>query len=149
MPVYIYVVVLLSAFVIAFFSTPFIIKLAYKIGAIDEPDSRKVHAKVMPRIGGLGIFLAFIVCMVFIVKVSGPFWGLIYGASIVFLVGLLDDIFQLSPWAKLAGQIIASAVAVYFGVVVEFVTNPFDGLLNLGTADNVVDNRGEQCSKPH
>ncbi len=80
----------------------------------------------------MAIYLAFVFCMVFIVKVSGPFLGLIYGASIVFLVGILDDIYQLSPWVKLTGQIIASAVAVYFGVVVQFVTNPFDGLLNLG-----------------
>jgi len=127
-----YIGALLSAFVVTFISMPFVIKLAYKIGAVDQPDIRKVHSRAMPRLGGLAIFSSFLICMVFIIKVSGPFLGLIYGACIIFLVGFLDDIFQLSPWAKLFGQVVAAAVAIYFGIVVQFVTNPFDGLLNLG-----------------
>jgi len=132
MPLHLCIGALVSAFVITFFFTPWAIKLAYKLGAIDQPDTRKVHSKAMPRMGGLAFFAAFLICMVFIIKVSGPFLGLIYGACIVFLAGMIDDIFQISPWLKLCGQVIAAAVAVYFGVVVQFVTNPFDGLLNLG-----------------
>lgn len=122
----------MAAFVIAYLLVPAAIKIAYRVGAIDQPDKRKVHVKVMPRLGGLAIFLAFLICMVFIVKVSGPFRGIIYGSIIIFVVGLLDDIYQLSPWVKLAGQIVAAAVAIHFGVVVHFVTNPFDGMLSLG-----------------
>lgn len=132
MPVYMIIISLLSAFVAAFLLVPVSIKTANLVGAIDQPDQRKVHAQAMPRLGGLAIFISFILCMVFLVKVSGPFLGIIYGASIVFLVGILDDVFQLSPWIKLMGQIIAAGVAIYFGVVVNFVTNPLDGILNLG-----------------
>lgn len=127
-----YIPVLLSAFVIAFFSMPLVIKFAHKIGAIDHPDQRKVHTHNMPRLGGMAIFLAFTVCMVLIARVSGPFLGLIYGAVIIFLVGMLDDIYQLSPRVKLVGQTVAAGVAIYFGVQVHFVTNPFDGLFELG-----------------
>lgn len=132
MPFFMLAFILVSAFVIAFISVPLVIRLAYRLGAIDQPDKRKVHQTAMPRMGGLAIFLAFIIVMLGLVKVSGPFTGIVIGASIVFIVGLLDDIYQLSAWVKLLGQIIAASVAIYFGVVIHFVNNPFDGLLALG-----------------
>ncbi len=132
MPTYILIIMLLVAYSVAFFSVPAAIKLAHKIGAIDKPDQRKVHARSMPRLGGLSIFLAFIVTMALFLDVSGPYAGIIYGAVIIFAAGLLDDIYSLSPWFKLGSQILAATVAIYFGVLVNFVTNPFDGQLNLG-----------------
>lgn len=133
MPIYIFVVALLSAFVIAYLTTPLVIKLAFKIGATDKPDARKVHYDIMPRLGGLSIFLAFTIPMIFIIdKGPSPFLGVLIGAVIILLTGLLDDVYQLSARVKLVGQVIAAGVAIYFGVMVHFVTNPFDGLLNLG-----------------
>jgi len=126
------ILVILSAFVIVFISMPLVIKIAYKIGAIDKPDNRKVHHHTMPRLGGLAIFISFLICIILFIGVKGPLLGVVCGASIIFIVGMLDDIYQLSPWLKLLGQCAAAAVAIYFGVVVEFLTNPFDGLLNLG-----------------
>lgn len=132
MPFYTSAFTLVSAFVIAYFSMPLVIRLAYRLGAIDQPDKRKVHQTAMPRMGGLAIFSAFIIVMLLLVKVSGPFTGIVIGASLVFIVGLLDDIYQLSPWVKLLGQIIAASVAIYCGVIIHFVNNPFDGMLALG-----------------
>lgn len=133
MPAYIYIITLLSAFVIAYFMVPVAIKLAHRIGAIDEPNARKVHELDMPRLGGLAIFIAFILPFIFIVdKKPGPFLGVILGAIIIFLMGILDDIYQLSAKTKFVGQIIAAGIAIYFGVVVQFLTNPFDGLVSLG-----------------
>ncbi len=132
MPFYTSAFTLLSAFVIAYFSMPIVIRLAHRLGAIDQPDIRKVHQTAMPRMGGMAIFFAFMLVMLVLVKVSGPYTGIIIGAAIVFLVGLLDDIYQLSPWVKLIGQIIAASVAIYFGVIIGFVNNPFDGMLLLG-----------------
>ncbi len=124
--------ILVSAFVIAYFSTPLVIRLAHRLGAIDQPDKRKVHQTAMPRMGGLAIFFAFMICVLLGVKVSGPYVGIVIGAVIIFIIGILDDVYQLSAWIKLAGQVIATAVAVYFGVVIHFVSNPFDGMLALG-----------------
>lgn len=135
MPWYIYFLGLLSAFVIAIAAMPMVIKLSYIIGAVDRPDARKVHSKSMPRMGGMAIFLGFMLVMLVLTvkgQTGGPFQGVIYGAVVIFLVGLLDDIYQLSPKIKLLGQIAAAAIAVYFGVIVHFVANPFDGWMNLG-----------------
>lgn len=132
MSTFMYIIIVLSAFVVAYFSTPLAIKVAYKLGAIDKPDQRKVHHQTMPRLGGLAIFLAFMIVTLISSWGNAAFYGILAGGLIVFLVGMLDDMYQLSPWVKLLGQCLAAAVAMYFGVIVHFVTNPFDGLLALG-----------------
>jgi UDP-GlcNAc:undecaprenyl-phosphate GlcNAc-1-phosphate transferase len=132
MPVLKLVFIFMVTCAIAYFSMPGVIRLAHRLGAVDQPDHRKVHKNVMPRLGGLGIFSAFIVTILFAVQVSDPVKGIIVGGLVIFLVGMLDDIFQLSPYVKLAGQCVAAAIAIYFGVVVSFVTNPFDGIVDLG-----------------
>lgn len=129
---YSYVIAAALALVIAYLSVPLAERLAFKLGAIDEPDARKVHNGPMPRLGGIAIFAGFLVAVLAVVKVQGPYWGIIIGGVIVFLVGVLDDIYSLSPWAKLLGQVVAAGVAVYAGVTVHFMTNPFDGLIYLG-----------------
>lgn len=132
MSVYKLTAICLSAFVIACLSMPLVILLARKIGAVDKPDARKVHNSTMPRLGGLAIFMAFMLPALFLLQVSTAHIGIIVGGIIVFLVGVLDDIYQLSPRVKLAGQCIAAAAAMHFGVMVHFVTNPFDGMMGLG-----------------
>lgn len=127
-----YLVAFIIALVVARITVPLARKLAFKLGAVDEPDARKVHDKIMPRLGGLAIFAGFMAAACWGVQAQGPYLGIIIGGIIVFAVGALDDVFSLSPWAKLAGQILAAAVAVYCGVTVHFMTNPFDGLIYLG-----------------
>ncbi|SHG44787.1 UDP-GlcNAc:undecaprenyl-phosphate GlcNAc-1-phosphate transferase [Thermosyntropha lipolytica DSM 11003] len=128
----IYILVIILAFIISFVAVPLSIKLAFALGAIDNPNPRKVHERTMPRLGGLGIFVAFMLGMLFMPDLAFPFRGIIYGGIIIFIVGLLDDLFKLKAWIKLIGQMAAAAVAVYCGITVNFVTNPFDGMLNLG-----------------
>jgi UDP-GlcNAc:undecaprenyl-phosphate GlcNAc-1-phosphate transferase len=123
---------LVAACAIAYLSMPYVIRIAHRLGAVDQPDPRKVHNRIMPRLGGLGIFSAFFIVMALGVPISTPILGIMIGGTIIFLVGMLDDIYQLSPGVKLLGQCIAAAIAIYCGVVVSFVTNPFDGQLNLG-----------------
>ncbi|MDI9481026.1 MAG: glycosyltransferase family 4 protein [Syntrophomonadaceae bacterium] len=127
-----YILLILLAFAVAYFSTPVAIKIAFKLGAIDKPDQRKVHQQTMPRLGGLAFFVAFIIATLVLSWDSSVFNGILLGGIIIFLVGMLDDIYQLSPWVKLIGQCLAAVTAMYFGVIVHFVTNPFDGLLSLG-----------------
>jgi UDP-GlcNAc:undecaprenyl-phosphate GlcNAc-1-phosphate transferase len=126
---------LVSAFMIAYFSMPMVMVLAHKIGAIDQPDARKVHRAPMPRLGGMAIFMAFLIpslFLIFSVQASTTYLGIIIGSVIVFAVGMLDDVYQLSPGIKLIGQSIAALTAMYFGVMVQFVTHPFDGMVGLG-----------------
>jgi len=108
--------------------------MAFCLGAVDKPDERKVHKVTMPRLGGTSIVLGFTACGAFLAytDILGPLAGILVGGGIIYIVGALDDIYQLSPKVKLLGQIAAALVAVWFGVRVDFITNPFDGLLYLG-----------------
>ena len=126
---------LLIGFIMAFFVslaiTPLIRKLAFRIGAIDKPDARKVHSRIMPRLGGVAIYLAFTVVVVLMEPLSQKLVGLLIGGTIITIVGLVDDIRNVSPRVKLLGQIVAAGVLVAFGAKVNFITNPFGPLIYL------------------
>ena len=119
--------------------TPAVIFLANKTGAVDKPDARKVHTKPIPRIGGIGIYLAFMFSIFTITAISNfegetlhEIIGLVISGSLMFLVGIIDDYNNLPAKVKLLGQIGAAAVlAYYFDVRVDFVTSPMGGYFYL------------------
>ena len=116
---------ILMGFFVAFLATPFVRKLAFKCGAIDSPDERKVHKRAMPRMGGLAIYISFI-AVVLLTQETTPFIkGLLLSGSLIVLLGIADDIRGISPRLKLAGQILAALVVVSFGLEVRSLTNPF------------------------
>lgn len=118
---------------VAFLITPGVILLAAKTGAMDAPDARKVHKKPIPRIGGIGIYAAFMVAMLSVLsfvdvtaEVKTEIIGLMVGGSLIVLVGVIDDYKNLPAKVKLVGQIIAAAVLVIaFDVRIDFITDPF------------------------
>lgn len=112
-------------FVLSLIITPFIKKFAIYIGAVDHPNDRKVHKKVMPRLGGLGIFLSFFIGFMIFLPETMAAWPILVGAIIITATGVLDDLFELSPKMKLAGQLLAAGVTVLGGVQLEFITLPF------------------------
>lgn len=112
-------------FVLSLIITPFIKKFAIYIGAVDHPNDRKVHKKVMPRLGGLGIFLSFFIGFMIFLPETMTAWPILVGAIIITATGVLDDLFELSPKMKLAGQLLAAGVTVLGGVQLEFITLPF------------------------
>ncbi|MGI6549690.1 MAG: glycosyltransferase family 4 protein [Syntrophomonadales bacterium] len=128
----VYALSVIIAFIVAYLLMPLVAKLAFRIGAIDQPSARKVHSKPMPRLGGTGIFVAFVVVVLATQDLDRSLMGILLGAAVIFLVGVLDDIYRLSPWTKLAAQISAALIVVYFGVRVHVMTNPFDGVFQLG-----------------
>ena len=118
---------------VALLITPGVILLAAKTGAMDAPDARKVHKKPIPRIGGIGIYAAFMVAMLSVLsfvdvtaEVKTEIIGLMVGGSLIVLVGVIDDYKNLPAKVKLVGQIIAAAVLVIaFDVRIDFITDPF------------------------
>lgn len=132
MPHYIYG--FLMSMVLAYLTTPFVMKLAWKIGAIDVPkDARRVHKKPMPRLGGLAIYISFMVTGLLILPLELPYVrGIFLGGSIIVILGILDDIYNLPAKVKLLGQLAAAGVLVLFGVKVEILTNPLGGMIILG-----------------
>ncbi|MBR1760026.1 MAG: undecaprenyl/decaprenyl-phosphate alpha-N-acetylglucosaminyl 1-phosphate transferase [Schwartzia sp.] len=120
----------LIAAVAAVVLTPFVIRLAFRTGALDAPDARKVHKKPIPRIGGLAIYGAFMISMLLLLETSEipeemaqGVIGLFVGGSLIVALGLWDDYVSLPPKVKLFGQIVCAWAAVAFGVRIDFITS--------------------------
>lgn len=105
--------------------TPVVKKFAFKIGAVAVPNHRSVHTGIMPRLGGLAIFLSFSAAFFIAVPVMGKEWrlfvGLFLGGIIMEVIGVLDDKYELSAKIKLAGQIVAATVVALFGLQIDWV----------------------------
>jgi UDP-GlcNAc:undecaprenyl-phosphate GlcNAc-1-phosphate transferase len=108
-------------------------KLAFKLGATDSPNKRKVHVKIMPRLGGLAIYISFLLGL-FILQPDSPYHAaIIAGGVIILATGILDDLYQLSAKIKFVLQIISALIVVMWGgVEVEFINLPFNGYLEFG-----------------
>ena len=116
---------------ISFISTPLVRKLAYKVGAIDVPeDERRVHKTPIPRLGGLAIFIGFmlsfiIYCRINYITIDKGIIGVLLGGTIIIAVGVIDDTKSLSAKYKLLGQIVAACILIAAGIRVEYMTNFF------------------------
>ncbi|QSQ08338.1 putative undecaprenyl-phosphate N-acetylglucosaminyl 1-phosphate transferase [Koleobacter methoxysyntrophicus] len=128
-----YIYAFIVALVISYILTPFVERLAWKTGAVDIPkDERRVHTKPIPRIGGLAIYIAFIVTVLITMPVTDNIKGVIIGGTLITILGVLDDIYNLPAKIKLLGQVAAAGILVYFGIKVEWVTNPLGDMVYLG-----------------
>jgi UDP-GlcNAc:undecaprenyl-phosphate GlcNAc-1-phosphate transferase len=113
-----YVFILLSALILATGVTPLVRSAARRLGVMDQPNERKPHIKATPLLGGVAIYLAFIVALIlfgdkfYVNQVAGIF----IGATLVSFMGLWDDRRGLSPWVKLVGQFLAASVLLLTGV---------------------------------
>ncbi|GEN35136.1 MraY family glycosyltransferase [Aneurinibacillus danicus] len=136
MEIYVYGFIL--SLVVTLIATPPVKRFAIYVGAVDKPNHRKVHQRLMPRLGGLAIYAGFTVAYWLLFPsfleqqgiTSQQAFGIFLGGTIIVLVGALDDRFELSPKVKLLGQIIAAAVVVYYGLRIEFINLPFEGILS-------------------
>lgn len=126
-----YILAFVIALLASFLLTPYVKKLAFKIGALDKPDQRKVHKKLMPRLGGLAIYLGFMIAVISSVHVSKDILGLLVGGTVILVVGIIDDVYQLPAKVKLLGQIVAAAVLVLFDIKIEWLNNPWGGYFYL------------------
>ena len=112
-------------FAISFAATPIVKSFAQKVGAIDVPrDARRVHDHPIPRMGGMAIFLGFLISVLLFVDISRPVRGILLGAVLIVACGAIDDVVSLNAWIKLAVQVAAAIVAVAHGVVIEVFRNP-------------------------
>ncbi len=100
----------------AILTPPFVRKLAFRVGAVDTPNNRRVNKVPMPTIGGLAIFIAFTFSTMVLLRNQMPtktLWGIFGGEVIIILTGIVDDIFELKPRQKVLGISLA-ALWVYF-----------------------------------
>ena len=129
------------AFIVSFMATPYTIKIANKIGAVDIPkDKRRMHTKKMPKFGGPAVILGFIVSMIYLIIIMSiegsldlfteieygkKLLGVLLGIVVIAITGIADDIKTLKPWQQLIGQIIAATIVVMFGIKIEHLDIPF------------------------
>ena len=109
----IYMVVVPFLFVLAII--PFIKKLAHHVSALDIPDARKVHSQPMPRLGGLGIYLGFLLGYILFGTMSIKMNSILIGSFIIILTGVVDDIKPIPAKVKFLFQIIAASIVAIYG----------------------------------
>lgn len=126
-----YILAFIIALLASWVLTPYVKKLAFRIGALDKPDGRKVHHGIMPRLGGLAIYLAFVIAVLATMHITRDIAALLLGGTVIVIVGVLDDKYQLPAKVKLLGQIIAAFVLVLFDIKIEWLNNPFGGYFYL------------------
>jgi UDP-GlcNAc:undecaprenyl-phosphate GlcNAc-1-phosphate transferase len=104
--------------------TPLIRWVIIKLGFFDRPDYRKVHSKLIPSMGGIAIYLAFMISG-FLFLPSNKFLSVFFLCSFLLIIlGLIDDIFVLSAWTKFSGQLIVALLTVIWGIKVDFMSVP-------------------------
>lgn len=131
-----------SAILIAFAATPAAGVLGARWGAVDHPDSRKVHGFPVPRLGGAAIFAAFFLSCAVYLWLFQPFSRegvlgrpvplLVGAALLVFALGVFDDIKGANAPVKLTVQVVAALLVVWNGDVIRTVTSPAGGSIELG-----------------
>lgn len=123
---------LLVAGVLSFLATPLVKHLAQRVGAIDVPkDSRRMHDHPIPRMGGLAIFLGFLLStLVFSREIDRGLQSILLGAIVIVILGVFDDRNALGAKLKLAVQLVAAAIVVFYGDLrIDRLTNPFGASL--------------------
>ena len=123
------------ALAVAFAATPAVKMLAIRIKAVDVPrDSRRMHKTPIPRLGGLAIFLGFLVSILIFGRTGPQMAAILVGAILLVALGMVDDVVALKPGIKFLGQIVAALIPTLAGVVITRFTNPFSagGYFNLG-----------------
>jgi len=108
-------------------------RLAVRCGWVDEPDERRVHNVTTPDVGGIAMFGGFLVAMLVarqlgsfdtLFSSSSELPGVVLAACVIFVVGLLDDIRDISAPAKVAGTVVAALVLVWQGVTMSYFRLP-------------------------
>lgn len=141
----------LLALIATFMVTPYSIKIAKKIGAVDIPkDDRRMRRKAMPKLGGIAVIAGFAISFLYLISVMHiegsidlfdqnmylkKIIGIGIGVLIILITGILDDTTTLKPLQKLLGQFLAAVVVVAFGVTIDNINIPY--FTNLGLSYEV------------
>ncbi len=145
-----YMLIFASALALAIGGTPIARKLAPRLGVMDQPSARKIHTRPMPRLGGVAIYLAFILALLIFEDrhYISQLVGILTGATLISFCGIWDDRWGLRPLLKLGvGQPLAALILIASGVRVSFLHQPLLNILvtvfwvvGITSALNLLDN---------
>ncbi|MFH1683778.1 MAG: MraY family glycosyltransferase [Candidatus Margulisiibacteriota bacterium] len=120
-------IIVLFSFLAAYFSTFLFRAIAVKFNILDIPNQRKIHKESTPLLGGLAVFLGVLFVLFFRIIDDRSFFVVFGAAAIILIVGLIDDMKNLSVRFRLITQIIAVSILIYFGIKVTFLPNNIFG----------------------
>lgn len=120
------------ALIISLLATPLIKRLAFKIGAVDEPgEARRIHSRPTARLGGLAVYVSIMLGALLYLNLDWRLIALLLAVTVLVVVGIVDDIKGLSPGVKLVWQIVAAGLALSGGIGIVSLTNPLGGAIDL------------------
>ena len=145
MAIWQYILLFVIAASVTLVTTPLIRSFSLKRGFVAKPDPRMIHTTPVPDMGGSAMLLGILVAVA--VQLCGEYFfgwtgfrtdttvtplmllGVVLGTLVVYITGVIDDIYDISAYAKLAGQIIAGLIVAFCGVQITYISNPFDPTL--------------------
>lgn len=123
------------AFVISFLVTPVVIKYAKKLKIMDDPKKNNhpkvIHTTPIPRGGGIPVFIAILFASLLFIPIDRHLVAILLGASIIFIMGFLDDRYDLNPYVRLGLGFLAAIIPISQGIGISFLTNPLGGIIDL------------------
>ena len=126
--------ILLTA-LISYFISPLVIKFAKKLGIMDDPSKNKhpkvIHTHPTPRGGGIPIFLSILFASLFLIPLDKHLVSILAGAFLIFVMGFLDDKYNLNPYVRIAIGFLAASIPIISGIGISFLTNPLGGIIDL------------------
>lgn len=125
LPMLLHLLTFVLAFLLSLYLTPLFRQAALRFGIIDRPQGPlKKHAEPVPYLGGLAVYLSFLLTTGFIHQYSREVLGILLAGAITVILGLIDDLGVLSPKVKLLGQFIAACVLVKASIYIKLVILP-------------------------
>ena len=143
MPVELYhLIAFLISVTVVLWSIPDVKTIGLKFGIIDQPNARKIHNRPVVRVGGVSIFAGTLTALLIVWRLGAfstisaeeawEVWGVVLGSIAFFLIGFADDLFDLSALLRLVMQLVIATFCWCVGVRIDFLSVPFDGLIQLG-----------------
>ncbi len=134
----------LIAVATSLFTTPYVRRLALNVGMLDATGERRMHDQPKPRIGGIAVYLGFALALFsalgYVISTGQlvhaghvrdglsslhDVIGLIFGGTLILMVGIWDDVMTMPPRAKLLAQAVVAGISMLYGFQIHYITNPF------------------------
>lgn len=135
---------------IAFMVTPLVITFAGRLGIIDDPKKHKhpkvIHTYPVPRGGGISTFISILITSLIFLPLDKHLVAILTGAFFIALLGVLDDRYDLNPYLRLLIQFLSALFPISAGIGISFLTNPFDGIIDLSSPQITFNFLGEEKS---